>query len=149
MEFATGRCMCNATMRVAFEADDVTAMVRKVFADRVTFHDGDGTIAPGITVHRIGGHSKGLQSVRVETERGPVVLASDASHLYAHLEQRKVFPIVYNADDVVSGYDKLKALAASDNHIIPGHDPDVLKRYPAPATALQGWVARLDVEPRA
>ena len=147
MEFATGRCMCNAAVRVAFEADDVTAMVRKVFADRVTFHDGDGAIAPGITVHRIGGHSKGLQSVRVETERGAVVLASDASHLYEHLEQRKVFPIVYNADDVVAGYDKLRALAASERHIIPGHDPDVLRRYPAPSTALQGWVARLDVEP--
>ncbi|WP_315837571.1 hypothetical protein [Bradyrhizobium prioriisuperbiae] len=83
----------------------------------------------------------------MDTERGPVVLASDASHLYAHLEQRKVFPIVYNADDVLSGYDKLKTLAASERHIIPGHDPDVLRRYPAPSTALQGLVARLDVEP--
>ncbi len=149
MAFATGRCMCDTTLRVAFEADDVSAMVRKVFSDRVTFHDGEGTVAPGVTVHHIGGHSKGLQCVRVETERGAVVLASDASHLYAHLDQNRIFPIVYNAGNVVAGYGKLKALAASDRHIIPGHDSKVLERYPAPTTALQGWIARLDVEPRA
>jgi len=147
MDYATGRCMCNATLRVPFEAEDVSAMVHKVFADRVTFHDGDGTIAPGVTVHHVGGHSKGLQCVRVETHRGAVVLASDASHLYAHLETGRVFPIVYNAEDVVAGYDKLRQLAASNRHIIPGHDSEVLRRYPAAHPQLAGWVARLDLEP--
>lgn len=148
MAFATGRCMCDAGLRVPFEADDVTAMVRKVFTGRVAFHDGDGTVAPGVTVHHIGGHSKGLQSVRVETGRGAVVLASDASHLYAHIETGRVFPIVYDPAAVVAGYDRLRTLAASVRHIVPGHDPKVLERYPAPSPALQGWVARLDLEPR-
>lgn len=148
MSFATGRCMCDATMRMAFEADDVTALVRKVFADRVTFHDGDDQIAPGITVHHIGGHSKGLQAVRVKTARGDVVLTSDAVHLYEHMDQNKVFPITYNADDAIAGYAKLKKLAPSLQHIVPGHDPKVLARYPAPNAALQGWVAKLDVEPK-
>ena len=35
--------------------DDVVAMVRKVFAGRVSFHDGVSQVAPGITVHKIGG----------------------------------------------------------------------------------------------
>ena len=69
--YATGRYMRHAHMRIPFEVDDVVAMVRKVFAERVVFHDGDDQIAPGITVHRIGGHSKGLQCVRVKTQRGP------------------------------------------------------------------------------
>jgi glyoxylase-like metal-dependent hydrolase (beta-lactamase superfamily II) len=34
-------------------------------------------LAHGITVHKIGGHSKGLQCVRVKTRRGYVVIASD------------------------------------------------------------------------
>jgi glyoxylase-like metal-dependent hydrolase (beta-lactamase superfamily II) len=147
MNFATGRCMCDQKFRVAFEADDVTAMVRKVFADRVTFHDGDGEIAPGVTVHHIGGHSKGLQAVRVKTKRGDVVLAADSAHLYAHLDERKVFPITYSADDAVAGYGKLEQLASSKNHIVPGHDPKVLERYPAPSDALKGWAVRLDAEP--
>jgi glyoxylase-like metal-dependent hydrolase (beta-lactamase superfamily II) len=147
MSYATGRCMCEQNFRVPFEADDVAAMVRKVFADRVTFHDGDGEIAPGITVHHIGGHSKGLQAVRVKTKRGDVVLASDSAHLYAHLESKKVFPITYNADDAVAGYARLEKLASSPGHIVPGHDPKVLQRYPAPSDALKGWAVRLDAEP--
>ena len=79
--------MCHAVLRLPFEADDVVAMVRKVFAGRVVFHDGVDEIAPGITVHKIGGHSKGLQCIRVTTRRGYVVLAADASHLYAHMER--------------------------------------------------------------
>ena len=149
MDFATGRCMCDEKMRIAFEADDVTALVRKVYAGRVTYHDGEDQIAPGITVHHIGGHSKGLQAVRVKTARGNVVLASDCIHLYEHLDTSKVFPITYNADDAVKGYAKLKALAPSVKHIIPGHDPLVLQRYPSPNAALKGWVAKLDVEPGA
>ena len=65
MAYATGRCMCHAMLRMPFEADDVVAMVRKVFAGRVTFHDGEDEISPGVTIHHIGGHAKGLQSVRV------------------------------------------------------------------------------------
>ncbi|MGZ3329680.1 MAG: MBL fold metallo-hydrolase, partial [Xanthobacteraceae bacterium] len=41
MAYATGRCMCHMALRLPFEADDVVAMVRKVFAGRVEFHDGD------------------------------------------------------------------------------------------------------------
>jgi glyoxylase-like metal-dependent hydrolase (beta-lactamase superfamily II) len=147
MDYATGRCMCDQKFRLPFEADDVTAMVRKVFAGRVTFHDGDDEIAPGVTVHHIGGHSKGLQAVRVKTKRGNVVLASDSTHLYAHLDEKKVFPITFSAEDAIKGYAKLEALASSRNHIVPGHDPKVLERYPAASDALKGWVVRLDADP--
>ena len=75
------------------------------------------------------------------------MLASDATHLYAHIETNKVFPITYNADDAVKGYEKLRKLAPSLKHIVPGHDPKVLERYPSPNAALKGWVAKLDVEP--
>jgi glyoxylase-like metal-dependent hydrolase (beta-lactamase superfamily II) len=86
----------------------------------------------------------GLQVVRVATRRGWVVLASDASHYYANMEQSRPFPIVYNVGDMVEGWRKARALAESGEHVIPGHDPLVLARYPAPAPALQGLVARLD-----
>ena len=148
MAYATGRCMCHQALRLPFEADDVVALVRKVFAGRVAFHDGEDEIAPGITVHHIGGHSKGLQSVRVKTRRGYVVLAADAAHLYAHLETGRVFPITYNVAEVVEGYATLGKLASSRAHVVPGHDPLVLARYPAAKPGLEGWVVRLDAEPK-
>ena len=149
MAYATGRCMCHAGLRAPFEEEDVVAMGRKLFAGRVAFHNGTQEIVPGVTVHRIGGHSKGLQSVRVKTRRGPVVLAADAAHLYAHMETGRIFPITYNVAEVVEGYERLKTLAASPNHVVPGHDPLVLSRYPAAKAGLEGWVVRLDAEPRA
>jgi glyoxylase-like metal-dependent hydrolase (beta-lactamase superfamily II) len=147
MAYATGRCMCHQALRLPFEADDVVAMVRKVFTGRAAFHDGEDGIVPGVSVHHIGGHSKGLQSVRVKTRRGHVVLAADASHLYAHIDGGRVFPITYNVGEVVEGYRTLKRLASSPRHVVPGHDPLVLARYPAAKPGLEGWVVRLDAEP--
>jgi glyoxylase-like metal-dependent hydrolase (beta-lactamase superfamily II) len=147
MAYATGRCMCHALLKMPFEEDDIIAMVRKLYAGRVAFHDGADEIAPGITVHKIGGHSKGLQCVRVKTRRGYVVIASDTAHLYNHVEQRRVFPTTYNLAEVLEGYDQLRKLATSSAHIIPGHDPQVLKRYPAAQPGLEGWVVRLDADP--
>jgi glyoxylase-like metal-dependent hydrolase (beta-lactamase superfamily II) len=134
-------------MRLPFEEDDVVAMVRKVFAGRVDFHDGVDEIAPGVSVHRIGGHSKGLQSVRVKTKRGYVMLAADATHLYNHFEQRRVFPITYNVAEVLEGYETLLRLASSPKHVIPGHDPKVLDKYPVARAGLEDWVVRLDADP--
>lgn len=148
MAFVTGRCMCHAQMRLPFEFDDVTAMLRRVYDGRVEFHDGDSQIAPGITVHKIGGHSKGLQCVRVKTRRGNVVLASDSIHLFRHMEQSRVFPVFHNIEEVLEGYKKVQRLADSPTHIIPGHDPLVLQRYEAARENLKNWVARLDVDPR-
>lgn len=147
MSFATGRHMLHPTMRQPYSADDVLAMVRNVYAGRVVFHDGEAELAPGISLHRIGGHTMGLQVVRVRTRRGWVVLASDASHYYANMEEGRPFPIVYNVGDMIEGYARLRGLADSAAHIVPGHDPLVMDRYPAPQDDLDGTVVRLDVAP--
>jgi glyoxylase-like metal-dependent hydrolase (beta-lactamase superfamily II) len=148
MNYATGRCMCHGMMRVPFEASDVTAMVERVYEERVVFHDGAEELAPGLSVHLIGGHSKGLQAVRVKTRRGWMVLASDVAHFYAHLQQRRVFPITYHVGDVLAGYDKVEALASSKHHVVPGHDPLVLALYPPARPNMEGWAARLDADPK-
>jgi glyoxylase-like metal-dependent hydrolase (beta-lactamase superfamily II) len=80
MAFCSGRHMCNATTRFPFEAEHVTTMVNRIFEGRVEFHDGDDELAPGVTLHHVGGHSLGLQVVRVRTRRGGGVGASDATH---------------------------------------------------------------------
>ena len=54
------------------------------------------------------------------------------------------FPIVYNVGDMMQGWDRHRALAESPEHIVPGHDPQVLARYRAPSESLRGIVARLD-----
>jgi glyoxylase-like metal-dependent hydrolase (beta-lactamase superfamily II) len=145
MAYATGPCMCHNFLRYPFTVEHVCDMVRNVYSGRVVFHDGDAEIAPGVTVHKIGGHSRGLQCVRVATATGPVVLASDSSHYYENFEKGKVFPITIDIADVLAGYVRLQALAGSPRRVVPGHDPLVLKRYPALNSQTQGIVHRLDV----
>src|SRR5688572_4923757 len=144
MRYATGRHMAHACFRGAFEVEDVVGMVRRVYQDRVRFYDGDSELTPGVSLHLIGGHTMGLQVVRVATRRGPVVLASDASHLYANMEEVRPFPIVWSVADMVEGYRCMRELAHSPQHIIPGHDPLVMQRYPAPREELSEIVVRLD-----
>lgn len=148
MVHCTGRQMCYAAMRFPFDADDVVAMVRRIFDGRVQFHDGHEELAPGLSVHHVGGHTMGLQVVRAWTRRGWVVLASDAAHLYANMEQGRPFPVAYNVGDMLRAFDTIRHLASSPAHVIPGHDPLVLARYPAPHSTLEGTVVRLDVDPR-
>ncbi len=147
MAYATGRHMRHRQFNHGYEVDEVVGMVRMVYGDRVTFYDGDAPLAPGVSLHRIGGHTHGLQCVRVHTRRGWVVLASDASHFYEHFERARVFPTVFHVGEAIEGYAKLVSLAQSPQHVVPGHDPQVMKRYPAAAPSLAGIVARLDVAP--
>ena len=144
MAYCTGRCMCHPALNHPFEVEDVSAMVRRVFSGKVVYHDGESTIAPGLSVHRVGGHTDGLQVVRVHTSKGWLVLASDAAHFYANIEQVRPFPIVYNVGHMIDAYAHIYRLADAPGLVIPGHDPEVLNRFPAGAKGLEGWVARLD-----
>ena len=144
MMFSTGRYMTHAHMRLPFEEEDVVAMVRKLYQGRLQFHDGDEEIAPGLSLYYVGGHSMGLQMVRAQTRRGWMVLASDATHFYANIERGIPYPIVFTAGDVLEGYRRAYELADSRDHVIPGHDPLVMEKYPAPCEELKGWIARLD-----
>jgi glyoxylase-like metal-dependent hydrolase (beta-lactamase superfamily II) len=146
--FCTGRCMCHHELRRTFEAEDVTAMVDRVFKGRAQFHDGAGEVAPGITVHHVGGHSLGLQVVRVRTRRGWLVLASDATHFYANYRDRRPFAVVADVPAMLEGFETLRRLASSEDHIIPGHDPKVMELYPASAPGLEGIAVRLDADPK-
>jgi glyoxylase-like metal-dependent hydrolase (beta-lactamase superfamily II) len=146
MAYCTGRCMCHATLRHPFAAEDVSSMIDKIFADRVTFHDGTSELAPNLTVHLVGGHSRGLQVVRVLTRRGWVVLGSDAAHFYANFEQARPFPVVDSVADMLDGYVTMKRLASSPRHVVPGHDPLVLQRYPAAFAGVDD-IVRLDADP--
>jgi len=99
-------------------------------------------------VHHVGGHTVGLQFARVRTRRGWVVLASDASHFYANFEDMRAYATVYNVGDMLEGFATLRRVASSLRHIVPGHDPLVLQRYPAAKPGLAGIAVRLDVEPK-
>lgn len=145
MVYATGPCMCHPVLQKPFTAEHVCQMVHRVYNGKVTFHDGADEIAPGVSVHKVGGHSRGLQVVRVETAQGPLVLASDAAHFYENYETRNPFPLVVDVEDMLKGFDLLTKLAGDRQLIIPGHDPLVRQQFPTAFENARPEVWRLDL----
>jgi len=131
MIFATGKEMRHAFMRHAYDPDDVCDLIYANFQERVAFHDGAYELRPGITVHWVGGHTRGLQIVRVHTKRGWIVLASDASHYLENLRKRSPYPIVADTGEMLRAYELVEELAESPDHIIAGHDPVTRSLYRA------------------
>lgn len=109
--------------------DDLLILRELVDAGRVALLDGDAELAPGITIHLVGGHTAGTQVVRVATDAGPVVLASDASHFYANVDEDRPYGAVHQLDRMYAAFDTLRALAGADGVIVPGHDPRVVERH--------------------
>jgi len=123
LAFCTGRCMAHGALRGPFEPLDVVQAVFRLFEGRIAFVDGDAELFPGITLHQVGGHTPGLQVVRVATARGHVVLASDAAHYWDNLRERRPFPIVVDVGRMLDAHATIERLADGPDHIVPGHDP--------------------------
>jgi glyoxylase-like metal-dependent hydrolase (beta-lactamase superfamily II) len=129
--FATGRCMCHAALRFPYDVEDVVNLVRCTYAERVRHHDGTSHPFPGISLHSLPGHSRGLQGVLVRTPRGAVLLASDASHFYANFARRAPFWLTVDAADTLRSHEAMLQLVKGVEFIIPGHDPRVRALYPS------------------
>lgn len=144
MAYATGPCMCHGALRIPYSADHVCEAVKRVYSGRVIFYEGDGQVADGVTVHCIGGHSRGLQAVRVRTQAGWLCLASDAAHYYENVFSKKPFPIVVDLENMLDGFERINKLASQRSLVIPGHDPLVMDLFPVVGP---DYVVRLDQGP--
>jgi glyoxylase-like metal-dependent hydrolase (beta-lactamase superfamily II) len=146
MAYATGRHMTHACLAQPLDIEDVVSAVRHVYAGRVCFHNGSDEIAPGIELHRVGGHTGGLQIVRVRTGGGWLVLASDALHFAENRLSKNPFPLVFHVGEMLEGFRVCERLADGDERVIPGHDPLVLAKWPM-AVDGRADIVRVDLDP--
>ncbi|MDO9278927.1 MAG: N-acyl homoserine lactonase family protein [Polaromonas sp.] len=130
VQFATGKCMCAPLLNHFFSTEDISQLIKRLYQSKVQIINGEHCLHEGIELHCIGGHTDGLQVVRVNTEKGWIVLASDAAHYYENFTLRNPFPAVFNMTDMLVGFDRLLELADGEANIIPGHDPMVCERFP-------------------
>jgi glyoxylase-like metal-dependent hydrolase (beta-lactamase superfamily II) len=120
----------------SLEEEELVAVVRLHFHGRVGLCDGSREIVPGITVHHVGGHTMGSQIVQVETARGTAVVASDAAKLYRNFQEVIPQSRSHSVADQINGYTLMKGLASAADLIIPGHDPEVMRRLPTYAEGI-------------
>ena len=123
--------------------DDLDHLTAAGYMGRRRDVAGDVDLLPGLSLHLVGGHTAGMQVVRVRTAAGHVVLASDASHFYENRADDRPAPILHCMPAVYAAFDRLAELADGEDLIVPGHDPAVLDRYPAAAPALAGRMVRI------
>lgn len=142
LDYALGGEMRHPALSHFFEVEDLKMILERIFASNISVVNGSHVIMPGLELHLIGGHTRGLQVVRVFTKRGWIVLASDALHYYENFELRDPFPSIVDVGEMMGGYERVVDLADSLEHIIPGHDPGVMIRYPGALLGLtEGIVA--------
>jgi glyoxylase-like metal-dependent hydrolase (beta-lactamase superfamily II) len=147
MAYVTGPWMQRTWFRRAYEPDEICRLVNLLHGDRLNLHGRDQQITGGVTVHWVGGHCAGQEVVRVKTARGWVVLASDALHYYEEYERGIPFSVAFNLSDMIAGHERIRELADSDDHIVPAHDPRIVRIYPSAGGQLDDWVLRLDLPP--
>ncbi|MDV8070914.1 N-acyl homoserine lactonase family protein [Rhodococcus sp. IEGM 1366] len=145
--YATGGHMRHPQLSHFFEVDDVCDLVRRTFDGRVRQIEGAHVLSDGIELHQVGGHTPGLQIVRVHTDRGWVVLASDALHYYANLELKNPFPAIVDVPAMLGAFATVVELADSPEHLVPGHDPDVMERYGNDSVDLPDGMVALHRQP--
>jgi len=128
--FWTGAAVARYdAFKMSANAGALAELVRLNYANRVRIIQGDREVLPGLRVHRIGGHTAGLQIVSVETAKGPVVLTSDASHFYRNVERFQPVQIITSLPEMLAGFETIQALAGSRDRIVAGHDPEVSQRF--------------------
>lgn len=142
MAFYTSPAAQEPRFSQYIEVNDVANLVRARKDGRIHFLKGDAELLPGITLHLVGGHTAGSQIMRVQTQRGMVVLAADAVHYYEELDKPRPFRIFHDLARMQAGYKIIRQLADSPAHIIPGHDPLVMDRYPTISKDTP-WIVRL------
>lgn len=130
MAFWTGRYVKYDHFRGAMDVESVCEMVRLNYDGRMRFVNGVEEVLPGVRVHRLGGHTKGVQVTEVPTASGTVVVCSDAVHTYPNYRDMRPTPIIHNAPEYLEGYDRIRRMARDERFVLPGHDNEQMKNHP-------------------
>ncbi|QBE49055.1 N-acyl homoserine lactonase family protein [Leucobacter triazinivorans] len=134
------------------EPDEIAALRTALDEGRVTRVGEGDLIAPGIELLEIGGHTPGQLAVKVATDEGTVLLASDAIHYYEEYEADLPFAFVADLPAMYAGFDRIRGLIERGDvdHLVSGHDPATLQRFtPVTDGPLAGIAATIGQAPQA
>ena len=145
LHYAVGRYMRYKKLQHSYEVEDVVGMVRANYAGRVNFYDGVGRAFAG---HHdpSGAGPFGGPAIRARAHQARMGRSGLRRHAFLREYGRLQavcdgLPYRPACSKASTG---LRAAAPSPQHIVPGHDPLVMKRYKAPRPELDGIVVRLD-----
>lgn len=148
MPIVEGTDPCHPFFRQGYGKRDCATIRRFKAEGRLVEHANVSIPWPGIELIHIGGHCRGQMAIRVNTRRGPIVLASDAAHLYHEWEEEQPFGVFYDMPAMLEGYRTLGRLSdGRRSTMIAGHDAAVMEMFPAPAKEHEGEIVSLHEAP--
>jgi glyoxylase-like metal-dependent hydrolase (beta-lactamase superfamily II) len=129
--FWTSSLAARAQFAAHCEPEEIALLRRARAEGRLTLFTGQHTVAPGIELTEVGGHTPGQLIASVTTrDGGTVVLASDALHFYEEVERDRPFAVLADLPGMYRAYDTLAQLATQPRtHLVAGHDPLVRARF--------------------
>jgi len=129
-EYYTGPAWETARTHGGIDQDDVVALVRRNMAGLVSFVTGeDDSSISGIEFHVGGRHTWASQYVTVSTRHGIIVVASDNAYLYENLDTHTAIAQTLDAASNLKAQERMRALAARPDLVVPGHDPAVFSKF--------------------
>lgn len=132
LRFWTGRTAARGQFAEHVEQAEIDSIAEARRQGRVRVLTGMTEVVPGVHAIHAGGHSPGQLVVLVDAAGGRAVLASDAVHLYEEFERDRPFSIFVDLAGMYEGYDLVRTLCQDVvGAMVPGHDPDVMRRFPA------------------
>ena len=144
LEFWTGPFADRYQFAAHVEPREIALLDAAHRSGRVRLVDGTEQIEEGITAIVVGGHSPGQQVTVVAAAGGDVVLTSDAVHFYEELEADRPFGVVADLERMYDAYDLVNELESAPGAVIvPGHDPNVMTRFPGVAGQAGGVAVRI------
>ena len=129
--FWTSPLAARAQFAAHSEPEEI-ALLRQARAEgRLTLFTGQHSVAAGIELTEVGGHTPGQLIASVATDDGgTVVLASDALHFYEEVERDRPFSVLADLPAMYRAYDTLAQLASEPRtRLVAGHDPLVRARF--------------------
>jgi glyoxylase-like metal-dependent hydrolase (beta-lactamase superfamily II) len=145
IEFWSGPYGRRAQFRHSVEDAELDGLRAAAAGGRVTVFDERLTLADGVEIVRVGGHTPGQSVITVRTTAGDVLLASDAVHYYEEYERDMPFVSAANLVDMYTAFDATRGMLGDGrvSHLVTGHDPDTLRRFPAGGGPLAGATASI------
>ena len=131
-DFWTGPYATRPQFACTVEENEIAHLREVREQGRATLVEGVAQVAPGIEAITVGGHTPGQLVVRVATETGHAVLASDAAHFYEEVELDRPFTYLTDLTDTYRAYEQLREMTGEPGEVlVAGHDADVMRRFPA------------------
>ena len=135
--YYTGEAWQSGGSHGGIDSEDVMELVKANTEGRVRFVQGDDQeVIDGIRFYTGGRHTYASQYVGVSAKVGTVIIASDNCYLYENLDKRVAIAQTLDAASNLKAQDRMKQLAFTSRLIVPGHDPAVFTRFPAPGNGV-------------